>query len=47
MGVKNDVPGMEMVHHQDVTVELSTGLLAAQRKIETLHIQLRNLDATI
>jgi hypothetical protein len=36
-----------MVHHQDVTVELSTGLLAAQRKIETLHIQLQNLDATI
>jgi hypothetical protein len=47
MGVKNDVPRMEMVHHQDVTVELSTGLLAAQRKIETLHIQLQNLDATI
>jgi hypothetical protein len=38
---------MEMVHHQDVTVELSTHLLAAQREIETLHIQLRNADATI
>jgi hypothetical protein len=30
-GVKRDIPGMEMVHHQ----------------IETLHIQLRNADATI
>jgi hypothetical protein len=38
---------MEMVHHQDVTVELSTNLLAAQREIETLRIQLRNADATI
>jgi hypothetical protein len=36
-----------MVHHQDVTVELSTRLLAAQREIETLCIQLRNADATI
>jgi hypothetical protein len=45
--VKKDVPGMEMVHHQDVTVELSTHLLAAQREIETLRIQLRNSDATI
>jgi hypothetical protein len=38
---------MEMVHHQDVTVELSTHLLAAQREIETLCIQLQNADATI
>jgi hypothetical protein len=38
---------MEMVHHQDVTVELSTRLLVAQREIETLRIQLRNADATI
>jgi hypothetical protein len=38
---------MEMVHHQDVTVELSTRLLAAQREIETLYIQLRNVDITI
>jgi hypothetical protein len=38
---------MEMVHHQDVTVELSTRLLATQHEIETLHIQLRNTDATI
>jgi hypothetical protein len=46
-GVKRDIPRMEMVHHQDVTVEPSTCLLAAQREIETLHIQLRNVDATI
>jgi hypothetical protein len=46
-GVKNDIPKMEMVHHQDVTVELSTRLLAAQREIKTLHIQLWNADATI
>jgi hypothetical protein len=38
---------MEMVHHQDVTVELSTHLLAAQREIETLCIQPRNTDAII
>jgi hypothetical protein len=38
---------MEMVHHQDVTVELSTRLLTAQYEIETLRIQLRNIDATI
>jgi hypothetical protein len=37
-GVKNDVPRMDMVHHQDVTVELSTRLLAALREIETLRI---------
>jgi hypothetical protein len=29
-GVKRDVPRMDMVHHQDVTVELSTRLLATQ-----------------
>jgi hypothetical protein len=28
-GVKSDIPRIEMVHHQDVTVELSTHLLAA------------------
>jgi hypothetical protein len=38
---------MEMVHHQDVTVKLSTRLLAAQCEIETLCIQLWNADATI
>jgi hypothetical protein len=46
-GVKKDSPRMEMAHHQDVTVELSTRLLAAQHEIETLCIQLRNVDATI
>jgi hypothetical protein len=46
-GVKRDIPRMEMVHHQDVTVELSTHLLATQREIETLRIQLQNADATI
>jgi hypothetical protein len=45
--VKKDIPRMEMVHHQDVTVELSTRLLAVQREIETLRIQLQNADATI
>jgi hypothetical protein len=38
---------MEMVHHQDVAVELSTDLLTAQHEIETLRAQLRNADATI
>jgi hypothetical protein len=38
---------MVMVHHQDVTVELSTHLLATQRKIETLRIQMWNADTTI
>jgi hypothetical protein len=46
-GAKMDIPRMEMVHHQDVTVELSTRLLAAQCEIETLRIQLWNADATI
>jgi hypothetical protein len=36
-----------MVHHQDMTMELSTRLQAAQREIETLRIQLQNADATI
>jgi hypothetical protein len=45
--VKKDILRLEMVHHQDVTVELSTRLLVAQREIETLHIQLWNADATI
>jgi hypothetical protein len=46
-GVKKDIPRMEMVHHQDVAVELSTHLLTAQHEIETLRTQLRNTDATI
>jgi hypothetical protein len=46
-GVNKDIPRMEMVHHLDVMVELSTHLLTAQREIKTLCIQLRNADATI
>jgi hypothetical protein len=46
-GVKKDIPRMEMVHHQDVAVELSTRLLTAQNEIETLRAQLRNADTTI
>jgi hypothetical protein len=46
-GVKKDIPRMEMVHHQDVAVELSTHLLIAQHEIETLYAQLQNADATI
>jgi hypothetical protein len=38
---------MEMVHHKDVAVELSTRLLTTQYEIETLCAQLRNADATI
>jgi hypothetical protein len=38
---------MEMVHHQDVAIELSTRLLTAQHEIETLRSQLRKADATI
>jgi recombination DNA repair RAD52 pathway protein len=38
--VKKDISRMEMVHHQDVAVELSTHLLTAQHEIETLHAQL-------
>jgi hypothetical protein len=36
---------MEMVHHQDVAVELSTRLLTAQHEIETVRAQLRKADA--
>jgi hypothetical protein len=39
-GVKRDIPWMEMVHHQDVAVELSTRLLTAQHEIENLRTQL-------
>jgi hypothetical protein len=34
-----------MVHHQDLMMELSTRLLAAQREIDTLHIQVSVFDA--
>jgi hypothetical protein len=46
-GVKRDIPRMEMVHHQDVAVELSTRLLTTQHEIETLCTQLRKANATI
>jgi hypothetical protein len=46
-GVKKDIPRMEMVHLQDVVVELSTRLLTAQHEIETLRAQLRKVDVTI
>jgi hypothetical protein len=46
-GVKRDIPWMEMVHHQDVAVELSTHLLTAQHEIETLCTQQWKADATI
>jgi hypothetical protein len=46
-GMKMDIPRMEMVHHQDVAVELSIHLLTAQHEIETLHAQLWKADATI
>jgi hypothetical protein len=39
-GVKRDILEMEMVHHQDVAVELSACLLTAQYEIETLRPQL-------
>jgi hypothetical protein len=45
--VKRDIPRMEMVHHQDAAMELSTHLLTAQHEIETLRAQLRNADTTI
>jgi hypothetical protein len=45
--VTNEVPRMDMVHHQDVMDELSTHLLAAQRKIESLCTQVWNSDTTI
>jgi hypothetical protein len=46
-GVKDDVPRMLMVHHQDVFVEMSTRLQTAQQEIQKLHDQLRDSDATV
>jgi hypothetical protein len=46
-GMKRDIHKMEMVHHQDVAVELSTRLLTAQHEIKTLRTQLWKADATI
>jgi hypothetical protein len=40
-------PQNDMVRHREVTVELSTRLVAAQREIESLRTLLRNSDATI
>jgi hypothetical protein len=45
-GVKRDILRMEMVHHQDVTVELSTRPPTALCEIETLRIRLWNADTT-
>jgi hypothetical protein len=38
---------MEMVHHQDAAVELSTRLLTAQHEIKTLRTQLQKAEFTI
>jgi hypothetical protein len=47
LGVKKDIPRMEMVHYQDVTLELSARLLVAQWEIQSLRIRLRNTEATV
>jgi hypothetical protein len=46
-GVKADIPRMDMVYHQDVSVEMSIWLQAAQREIQSLHNQLSDSDVTI
>jgi hypothetical protein len=46
-GVKKDIPRMDMVQDQYVTVELSTCLLATQREIESLRTHLQNSNTTI
>jgi hypothetical protein len=46
-GMKRDIPRMETVHHQDVTVELSTHLLAAQREIKTLRMDPHTISENI
>jgi hypothetical protein len=45
--VKTDVPRMLMVHHQDMSVEMSIRLQAAPQEIQSLQNQLRNSDAII
>jgi hypothetical protein len=45
--VKADVPRMLMVHHQYMSVEMSTHLQAAQLEIQSLRNQLRDSDANI
>jgi hypothetical protein len=42
--VRTDVPKMLMLHHQDLLVEMSTRLQAAQQEIQKLRDQLRNSD---
>jgi hypothetical protein len=46
-GVKAHIPRMLMVHHQDMAMEMSTRLQAAQQEIRKLRDQLRDSDATI
>jgi hypothetical protein len=46
-GVKADVPRMLMVHQQDVFVEMSTHLQTAEKEIQKLCDQLRDLDASV
>jgi hypothetical protein len=45
--VRDDVPTMIMVHHQDVFVEMSTHLQTALQEIQKLYDQLRDSDATV
>jgi hypothetical protein len=45
--VKANVPKILMVHHQGVSVEMSTRLQVAQQEIQKLHGQLRDSDVTI
>jgi hypothetical protein len=46
-GVNADAPRMLMVHHQDVSMEMSTSVQVDQQEIQTLRDQLRDSDATI
>jgi hypothetical protein len=46
-GVKDDVPRMLMVHHQDAFVEMSTYLQTVQQEIQKLRDQLKDSDVTI
>jgi hypothetical protein len=46
-GVRTDVRRMEMVHHHDMSVEMSICLQVAQWEIQSLCIQLRNAEVTI
>jgi uncharacterized protein YukE len=45
--VKANLSRMLMVHDRDESMEMSTHLQAAQQEIQSLHDQLRDLDATI